>query len=345
MEMKTRLRLVSLSVVLVAVLAACGGGGGSGSVPADSVAKVGSTTVTKASLNSLMSYAFASYKTQGQKPPQVGTSAYTQLRDKAVAYLVNQEEFQQEADKLGVTVTQQDVDKQISLIKKTRFSGSEKKLEAALKKDDITLAELEQYNIKPNLLSQKLQAKVTSSVKVSNATALKYYNANKASFGTPAQTTRSVRHILVNSKSEAETLETKLKSGASFAGLAKKYSKDTGSAQSGGKLTAVKGQLVKPFQDVAFSLKTGTVSQPVHSRFGWHIIQALGPVKHTAAHTQSFAKVKSQIESSLASQQQQVAWQNWLAKLAKDYKDKVSYQTGYAPAATTTATAPATTTG
>ncbi len=95
--------------------------------------------------------------------------------------------MQQEADKLGVTVTQQDVDKQVALIKKTHFNGSEKKLEAALKKDDITLAELEQYNLEPNLLSQKLQAKVTSNVKVSNADAQKYYNANKASFTTPAR--------------------------------------------------------------------------------------------------------------------------------------------------------------
>jgi foldase protein PrsA len=345
MEMKTRLRIASLSVLLVVFLAACGGGGGSGSVPADSVAKVGSTTITKASLNSLMNYAFASYKTQGQKPPQVGTSAYTALRDKAIAYLVNQEEFQQEADKLGVSVTQQDVAKQVALIKKTRFNGSEKKLDAALKKDDITLSELEQYNIEPNLLTQKLQAKVTSSIKVSTAAALKYYNANKASFGTPAQTTRSVRHILVNSKSEAEKLETKLKHGASFADLAKQYSKDSGSAQNGGKLTAVKGQLVKPFQDVAFSLKTGSVSQPVHSQYGWHIIQALGPVKHTTAHEQSFAKVKSQIQSSLAAQQQNTAWQTWLAKVTDDYKNKVSYQTGYAPATITTATTPATTTG
>ena len=343
--MKTRLRLVSLSVLLVVLLAACGGGGGGGSVPSDSVAKVGSTTITKASLNSLMDYAFASYKTQGQKPPAVGTAPYTALRDKAIAYLVNQEEFQQEAQKLGVSVVQKDVDKQIALIKKTRFGGSEKKLENALNKDHITLTELEQYNIQPNLLTQKLQAKVTSSIKVSDADALKYYNANKTSFGTPAQTTRDVRHILVNSKSEAENLEKKLKSGASFAGLANQYSKDTGSAQNGGKLTAVKGQLVKQFEDVAFSLKTGSVSAPVHSQYGWHIIQALGPVKHTKAHVQSFAKVKAQIESTLTSQQQQTAWQNWLAKVAKQYKNKVSYQTGYAPATTTTATAPATTTG
>jgi parvulin-like peptidyl-prolyl isomerase len=184
-------------------------------------------------------------------------------------------------------------------------------------------------------------------VKVSDAAALKYYNANKSSFTTPK--TREVRHILVNSKSLADTIEAKLKNGASFAALAKQYSKDTGSASQGGKLCVAHGgtsgacqQTVAPFDKAAFSLKTGATSPPVKSVYGYHIIQALGPIK--PAHTQTFAEVKSQIEANLASQQKQTAWQSWLAKMAKDYKGKVAYQTGYTPATTTTPTAPAPTT-
>jgi len=345
--MKTRLCLLSLSVVLVALLAACGKGGSSGPVSADSVARVGSTNITKASLNSVINYAIAISKSQGQPAPKVGTPAYTTLRDQAVAFLVNNEEYRQESQKLDVSVTTQDLNKQVSLIEKTRFNGSKKKLDDALKKSGITLSQLEQYNIEPNLLLQKIQAKVTASAKVTDADARKYYDKNKASFSTPAETTRSVRHILVSTKSKAEQLETKLANGANFAVLAKKYSQDTGSAQLGGKLTAVKGQLLKPFQDVAFTIDTGKVSQPVHTVDGWHIIQALGPVKNTPAHVQSFATVKSEIETNLTQQQQSTAWQSWLAKVAKDYKGKVAYQTGYAPATTTTPTTPAppTTTG
>jgi foldase protein PrsA len=347
MEMKTRLPfLLSLSLVLVALLAACGGGGGSGPVPNDSIAKVDSTPVTKASFTSLMSVACARYKAQGQPCPKVGTATYTQLRDQAVTFLVQQDELQQEAQKLGVTVTQKDVDKQVAQIRKTYYKNSEAKLEAALKKDDITLQQLEQYNLRPNLLSSKLQAKVTADVKVSDAAAQKYYNQNKTSFTTPK--TREVRHILVNSKSLAQKLYGQLKGGASFATLAKKYSKDTGSAAQGGKLCVAHGgqsgacaQTVPPFDKAAFSLKTGELSQPVHSVYGWHLIQALGPVK--PAHTQTFAEVKTQIQANLSSQQKQAAWQKWLAKMASDFKGKVSYQTGYTPATTTTPTTPATT--
>ncbi len=341
--MKTRLFLVPLPLVLVAVLAAgCGGGGGSGSVPVDAIAKVGSTTIPKSTFNDLMDVAFARYKSQGQTPPKVGTSAYSQLRDQAVTFLVQEEELTQEGSKIGVTVTQKDVDARLKQIRTTYYHGSEKKLEAALKKDHITLAQLEQYNLRPALLSTKLEDKVTSSVKVSQSDAQSYYKQNKTSFTTPP--TREVRHILVSSKSLADKIETKLKGGASFAKLAKQYSKDTGSAQQGGKLCVAHGgtsgtcqPTVQPFDKAAFSLKTNEVSKPVHSVYGWHIIQALGPVK--PAHTQTFKEAESQIQASLSQQQKQVAWSNWLAKVKKDFAGKIAFQTGYEPATTTTGTA------
>ena len=342
--MKTRLPFLLLPLLLVALLAACGGGGG-GQVPATAVAQVGSTPITKSTFTGLLTVACARYKAQGQPCPKVGTPTYTQLRDSAVTFLVQQEELAQEAQKLGVSVSQKDVDKQVTQITKTYYQGSKQKFQQALKKDDITLAQLEQYELRPNLLGQDVQNKVTSSIKISDAAAQKYYTQNKSSFTTPK--TREVRHILVNSKSLADTLEQKLKSGASFAALAKKYSKDTGSAAHGGKLCVAHGgtsgacqQTVAPFDKAAFSLKTNEISQPVKSVYGWHIIQALGDVK--PAKVQTFQQVKTQIQANLAAQQKQTAWQAWLAKMAKDYKGKVSYQAGYTPATTTAA---ATTTG
>src|SRR5262245_31532240 len=141
MEMKTRLPFLAVTVVLVALLAAgCGGGGGSGSVPDDSIAKVGDTTISKSTFNTLMTLGFANYKAQGQKAPTVGTPQYTQLRDQAVTFLVQDEELQQEADKLGVKVSQKDIEDRLGLIRKASFHDSEKQLEAALKKAGITLA-------------------------------------------------------------------------------------------------------------------------------------------------------------------------------------------------------------
>jgi len=350
--MKTsRLLLVPLLLAAVAALAAGCGGGGSQSVPADSVAVVGSTPISKSDFNGLIAVALARYKAQGQAAPKPGTAPYTQLQDQAVTYLVQEQELQQEAQKMGVSVSQKDIDNRVAQIKQQYYGGSEKKLEAALKKDDITVSDLEKYNIAPQLLSEKLYAKVTSNANVSKADAQQYYNSNKATYRTPP--TREVRHILVNNKNLADQLETKLKNDpSSFPALAKQYSKDTTSAQQGGKLCVAHGgtsgacaQTVPPFDKAAFSLKTNEISQPVKSVYGWHIIQALTPV--TPAKTQPFSQVEAQIQAQLAQTKKGQAWSAWLAKLKKDFNGKVSYQSGYKPATTTTSTgpAPATTTG
>jgi foldase protein PrsA len=341
MEMKTRLLPVSLCLAAVAALAAGCGGGGSKSVSPGAIAVVGSTQITKASFSQYMSLGLANYQAHGQKPPKVGTPLYAQLKGEAVTYLVDEEELRQEAQKVGITVTQKDVAARLAVIKRTYFHNSEKKLDAALKKDRITVSELEQYDLMPQLLGQKVYDKVTSSAKVSKADAKKYYDQNKASFTTPP--TREVRHILVDTKSLAEKLEKQLKSDpASFARLAKKYSKDTTSAKHGGKLCVAHGgnsglcqQTVTPFDRVAFSLKTHAISPPVHSVYGWHIIQALGPVK--PSHTSSFSQVYTQIQQNLLQTKKSQAWSQWLVKLKKDFQGKVAYQTGYEPPATTTA--------
>jgi parvulin-like peptidyl-prolyl isomerase len=298
----------------------------------------------------------ANYLAHGQKPPQVGTPQYTQLKQAAVVFLVQQEELRQEGAKIGVTVSQKDINARVAQIKATHFHGSQTKLDAALKKNHITLDQYEKYELLPQLLPQKIYDKVTSSVKVSKADAKAYYDQNKATtFSTPE--TREVRHILVKTKSLAERLETMLKHGANFAKLARKYSTDTSSAQHGGNLcvshltnSGACIATVPPFDKVAFSLKTHQISPPVHSTFGWHIIQALSPVR--PAHTQPFSQVYTQIQQNLLTQKKGQVWSTWLAKLKTDFQGKVHYQTGYAPPTTSvpstqagTTTVPPTTTG
>lgn len=337
---KPRLLLVPLLLAAVAVLAAGCGGGGSSSVPADAVAVVNGQAIPKSQFDQLMSAAQGEDKARGQAFPKIGTTAYTQLRDQAVAYLVQAVEFEQEGQKLGVTVAPKDMKARMQQL--AQQYGGQKKFQKAVKSSGLTLAQVELLQ-RVNLIGNKLYTKVTASAKASKADAKKYYDQNKSTFQTPAQTTRSVRHILVDSRSLANQIEQKLKGGADFAKLAKQYSKDTGSAANGGKLTAIKGQLVPQFQTVAFSLKTGAISQPVHSQYGWHIIQALGPVVHKPAGVTPFAKVASSIEQNLVQQQQSTLWSAFTSKLQKTYAKKVTYQTGYTPAATTTSTVPTTT--
>jgi peptidyl-prolyl cis-trans isomerase C len=80
-------------------------------------------------------------------------------------------------------------------------------------------------------------------------------------------------HILVDTKEEADALKLRIDNGESFEALAKRYSKCP-SGQDGGDLGYFeRGQMVKSFEDVAFSLPVGNVSDPVKTQFGWHLIK------------------------------------------------------------------------
>jgi foldase protein PrsA len=337
MDMK-KLRFLPLPLILAAALLVAGCGGSSKTVPQDAIAVVGSDTITKAEYNDLLASAKRTYKARKTAFPKVGTSAYKSLSDQAVTYLVQEAELEQKAKELGVSVTDKEVAARIAQIKQQYFSGDESKYQAQLKAQGLTEAQLKQ-DLHAQILSEKLYNKVTAGVKVTSADVAAYYKAHQADYQT--QESRDVRHILVNTKKLADQLEAQLKSGADFATLAKKYSKDPGSAKQGGKLTIAKGQTVKPFEDAAFSLKTNQISQPVHTTYGWHIIQALGPVK--PAKTTPLSQVQAQIKTNLLSTKKTAAMTTWVNQLKKDFASKIAYQTGYAPA--TTASTPTSTTG
>ena len=79
-------------------------------------------------------------------------------------------------------------------------------------------------------------------------------------------------HILVKTEAEAVKLREKIEGGKSFADAAAMYS-ECPSGASGGDLGFFgRGVMVKPFEDAAFALETGVVSQPVQTQFGWHLI-------------------------------------------------------------------------
>lgn len=85
-------------------------------------------------------------------------------------------------------------------------------------------------------------------------------------------------HILVNKHSEALQILERIKKGESFADLARELSIDRGSGKRGGDLGLFgRGQMVKPFEEAAFKLKKGEMTnEPVRTQFGYHIIKRAG---------------------------------------------------------------------
>ena len=84
------------------------------------------------------------------------------------------------------------------------------------------------------------------------------------------------KHILVDSLNTAVTLKEKIALGEDFSALAKIHSKCPSGANGGDLGMFSRGQMVKPFEDVAFGSDVGQVSGPVQTQFGYHLIQRTG---------------------------------------------------------------------
>jgi peptidyl-prolyl cis-trans isomerase C len=142
------------------------------------------------------------------------------------------------------------------------------------------------------------------------------------------------RHILVDTKEEAEKVIADLKAGASFEELAKQ-SKDP-SGQNGGDLGFfARGQMVKPFEDAAFTLQPGAITeQPVQSQFGWHVIRL---EEKRMSEPPALADVEDQLRNFLLREK----FQAILAELRAKYDVEIVGQAAEPPPAQPEGTAPA----
>jgi peptidyl-prolyl cis-trans isomerase D len=134
-----------------------------------------------------------------------------------------------------------------------------------------------------------------------------YYEYNPERFREQKQI--RARHILFEvslnaAQSKAEEIKNKAleilkraQDGEDFSELAKKYSQDPSNASNGGDLGFFKkGQMVKPFEELAFSLKKGEIGGPVRTQFGWHLIK-VDDIKEEKVKT--LPEVRGEIEAAL----------------------------------------------
>jgi foldase protein PrsA len=320
-----------LVLVLPALLAACGSD--EVKVPAGAIAAVGSGVVTQEQFDQIWAQAEAQYKSQAGAPPfpKAGTTQYNQLRASIVNYLVQNQVIKDKAAELNVTVTdKQFQDRMKQIIQQV---GGQKKLDKLLKQQSVTQAQLEEQ-LKAQMLQDAVQQKVYAGIKVSQADIEKYFNnpANKSQFNVAESV--DARHILVKTKAEADKVRALLaadNTDANWKKVAAQYSTDTGSKSNGGSLgNFPRGRMVKPFEDAAFALKVGEISQPVKSQFGYHVIEV---TKKTAANKQTLEQAKTTIEQQLKYQKQSTAWESWLKEAMK--AAGVAYAAGFDPATLT----------
>ncbi len=257
---------------------------------------------------------------------------YLLIKDRVVNELIVKSLLNEEIEKRGITVSNQDVDDAVKeIIDKV---GSKEQLDALLKQNGISNANFKK-DLKEEVKMKKLAKELGSST-VSDAEAKKFYNENIAKFKHPDKVRAS--HILISVnpqeieevvKSDAanknldetaikakvnaeiqakeakakELLSEAKKNPTQFAKLAKENSEDTATANKGGDLGffAAK-EMVPEFSKAAFAMKPNTISdKPVKTQFGYHIIMV---TDRSAAGQEPFEKVKPSIKAYLENQKQ-----------------------------------------
>lgn len=239
------------------------------------------------------------------------------MRDRYRAFLQNQnltsEDFERTVRKQIVTQKLQEL-----------FVGSATPTREELRRNRI-LAD-QKVNLRFAELDRTEMSKLVTEEEVRNFAAAqkaeveKYYNDNKIEFSSPEKV--KARHILVrlDKRGDAEAMKIaadlrKQATAKNFSDLAKKHSEDPGSKDKGGDLGEFeRGRMTPEFEQAAFSLKAGEISDPIKTPFGYHVILVDQKVD---AHTKPLEQVSNEIARKLALRAKETELKAELTKLAQ----------------------------
>lgn len=182
-----------------------------------------------------------------------------------------------------------------------------------LDQEDGFLKEVEV--LKENLLKQYAINLLLKDIRISQEEARAYYDEHPEQFVDPASVRAS--HILVEDEAKAEAVLKEIGEGVSFEEAAQKYSKCPSNAKGGDLGFFTRGKMVPEFEEAAFAMATGEISQPVKTQFGSHIIKV---VEKKEAATTPFDEIEAQLTQHLLSLKQQKAYYDRVDQLKSLYQ-------------------------
>jgi peptidyl-prolyl cis-trans isomerase C len=165
------------------------------------------------------------------------------------------------------------------------------------------------------ILTQSAIQNAISSVSINEEEIKEYYNENKEAFNEGEQV--SARHILVDSLDKAQEIVEKINDGMTFSDAARIFSSCPSKEQGGSLGYFGRGMMVPEFEDAAFTLEKGVISQPVKTQFGYHIIVVDDKVD---AEAKPFDEVSDLIRNQMLQEKQNNVYYELVNRLESKYK-------------------------
>jgi foldase protein PrsA len=217
----------------------------------------------------------------------------------------------------GVTTPETGLDEQVSNYKdqvtELVYNGDRQKFEDALKKYGISDSDIKEL-AKQDAILRNFKAQKVGTITPTAEETKAYFDAHKAEFAKG-----TVSHVLVKTEDEAKKVKERLQKGEDFAKVAKEVSIDPTAAQNGGTMAdADFGQFVAEFRDAIAKLPLNTISDPVHTEYGWHIIRVDKRTDPT------FDSVKSDVEAKVREQKENAIWGDLYDKAQQGANIKVT---------------------
>ena len=247
-------------------------------VPAEKAAVVNGNVITMADFNRRMSQVRMEFRRQKKRIESIDPK---KLKVDVLENLIEWELLYRESQKKGVEIKQSRIDGEWENFIK-QFT-SDDQLRSALEEMNLTETSMKAYFEKRMATQEFIDTELATKVTLGYAEMKAYYDEHPNLFMKPEQV--RARHILIkrdDMMDDAKAVEAreklleireKLQKGEDFAALAAKHSQGP-SAKTGGDLGFFgKGQMVKPFEEKAFSLEPGEISDVVETRFGYHLIK------------------------------------------------------------------------
>jgi peptidyl-prolyl cis-trans isomerase C len=290
--------------------------------PEDKAAVVNGVTINKDAYDRELDFFIRRAAPGGQQIPDVQMA---QMKNEVLESLIDRELLFQESKKQGIQVKSEAVSNQFQKIQQ-RYPNKEE-FKKLLSNMDLTESDVQAQIERGMAIQELIDKEVTEKIKVNDEETKSFYDKNPQLFQQPEQVKAS--HILIKVQTDApddqkaaarkkiEAVQQKVQKGEDFATLAKTYSEGPSGPKGGDLGYFRRGQMVKPFEEAAFSLKPNETSEIVETQFGYHLIKVNDK---KPAQKMTHAEVKDRLNDNLKKQKTDSEANAYIETLRKDAK-------------------------